>query len=75
MARKLPEVTDHLPSLTPGIEMIVDDVRRFVSTTKAERVHIYAGHYDRICELLGGSGFDVARGFRIAGAKAIRYAG
>lgn len=73
MARELPEVTDHLISLTPGLVNTVKEVQSFVSKMNCKRVHVYADHYDRIKTLLGGSGFDVARGFKIAGAKALRY--
>lgn len=75
MARKLPEVTDHLSVFTPGVVNIINDVQSFVLTTQCKQVHIYADHYDRIKKLLGGFGWDVARGFKIAGAKALRYSG
>lgn len=75
MSRKLPEVTEHMTWLTPGMINVVNDIKSFVASQKPKRVHIYAEHYDRIRESLGGAGFDVARGFRIAGVKTIRYQG
>lgn len=75
MARKLPEVTEHLTWFTPSMVNVIGDIKSFVVQQKAQRVHIYNSHYDHIYASLGGAGFDVARGFKIAGAKAIRYTG
>lgn len=75
MARKLPEVTEHMTWLTPGMATVVNDIQSFIASQKPQRVHIYAEHYDHIHESLGGAGFDMARGFRIAGVKAIRFPG
>lgn len=75
MARKLPEVTEHMTWFTPGMTNVINNIKLFVVSQKTQSVHIYAKHYDRIRESLGGAGFDVARGFRIAGAKVLRYEG
>lgn len=72
MARRLPEVTDHLGALTPKMVKITQEIQSFVSITQCKRVHIFTDHHVEIAELLRGSGFDVARGFKIGGAKALR---
>lgn len=75
MARFLPEVMEHFPSLDSRSRKVAKDVSNFVSANKMQRVHLYVDDYERIRSALRVSGFDVARGFRISGVKIVRYDG
>lgn len=75
MARNLPDANGLIKCFRPAMQTKLEKIVEIAEAAKMSAVHMYAADYDEMITALAGSGFDVARGFKVAGRKAMRYTG
>ena len=73
MSRHLPDVTSHMGALSSRVQNNLRIVIAYAIEHKPKTVWIFDSDFDAIKKELKGSGFDVGRGFKIAGFKVGRY--
>lgn len=69
MGRSIPDVAEHTKCLDNRGRKIVTLLRTQITSSqnKPSRLYVHQPDFVHIKSLMGGSGFDVARGFRCEG--------
>jgi len=75
MARNLPDAAEHMACYKRKTQERISVVVAYVEKFKPAAAALFAADYDEIKKCLKGSGFDVERGFKVAGTNAQRYEG
>jgi hypothetical protein len=73
MSRPLPDVTNHMGALSVCVQNNLRIVIAYAIEYKPKTVWLFDSDFDAVKKKLKGSGFDVGRGFKIAGFKVGRY--
>ena len=73
MSRPLPDCTNHMGALSVRVQNNLRIVIAYAMEHKPKTVWLFDSDFDAIKLELKGSGFDVGRGFKLAGCKVGRY--
>lgn len=71
MPRPILNADDHQAALSKRSQRCVSTAVRYIGIARPAKVHLYPQDIERIAGELRGSGFDVARGFRVSGVRVV----